>query len=137
MLLPLFERFKGGFNFISMARIKDKQKAIELRLKGKSYSEIPRELVVSKSTLSEWLRNFPLSRNKFLELSREERRVESYRATMNRKRKTKLESAYSKAKDIIGNLNNENYLFLEFSCIGEKGIKMIVLFRFLIQIRIL
>ncbi|MEI6238433.1 MAG: helix-turn-helix domain-containing protein [bacterium] len=89
-----------------MARIKDKQKAIKLRLKGKSYSEIRKELVVSKSSLSEWLRNFPLSKNRFLELSREERRVESYRATMHRKRKIKLENAYSKAKDIIGNLNN-------------------------------
>lgn len=44
-----------------MARIIDRQKAIELRKQGKTYSEIRNELKVSKSTLSEWISKFPLT----------------------------------------------------------------------------
>ncbi|OGE94603.1 MAG: hypothetical protein A3B10_00375 [Candidatus Doudnabacteria bacterium RIFCSPLOWO2_01_FULL_44_21] len=35
---------------------KDKEKAIELRIQGKSYSTINRELGISKSTLSDWFK---------------------------------------------------------------------------------
>lgn len=41
---------------------KDKNKAIELRSKGKSYSEISRVLIVPKSTLSEWFKKYPWSK---------------------------------------------------------------------------
>lgn len=42
-------------------KIKEKTKAIELRKKGVSYREIKKKLKISKSTLSLWLRNIPLS----------------------------------------------------------------------------
>ena len=41
----------------------EKQKAIELRKKGKSYSQIAKELCLSKSTLSYWLNGIKLSKN--------------------------------------------------------------------------
>lgn len=42
-------------------KLKEKEKAIELRKNGFSYSEILREVSVAKSTLSFWLKNIGLS----------------------------------------------------------------------------
>ena len=44
-----------------MARVQDRQKAIHLREQGKTYSEIRKKLIVSKSTLSDWLSKYPLT----------------------------------------------------------------------------
>jgi hypothetical protein len=45
-----------------MPKLKEKQKAIQLRKKGYSYSEILKEIYVAKSTLSLWLREVGLSK---------------------------------------------------------------------------
>ena len=46
-----------------------RQKALKLRTKDRlSYGEIQKRLNVSKSTLSYWLREFPLSKQKIAEL---------------------------------------------------------------------
>ena len=44
-----------------MARLIEKQKAVLLRKKGATYSEIIKKICVPKSTLSDWLRNLPLN----------------------------------------------------------------------------
>lgn len=63
------------------------KKAIELRLQGKSYSQIKKELQVSKSTLSLWLRDYPLPREKLIRLQgRNEKRIENFRKTMRLKK---------------------------------------------------
>ena len=54
-----------------MARVKDRQRALELRLQGRSYSQIKKELGVSKSTLSEWLRQYPLTQERIRQLQKE------------------------------------------------------------------
>jgi len=79
-----------------------KQKAIQLRLeKQLSYSAIQKELSVAKSTLSEWLKPFPLSREKILELKRlgwknSEAKIEMFRETMRQKREKKDKGMYEK-----------------------------------------
>ncbi len=75
-----------------MARVKDRQKALELRLKKKmSYSQIKKTLGVSKSTLSYWLRDYPLSKKRIDELrGQNETRIEKYRKTMRKKREERL-----------------------------------------------
>jgi transcriptional regulator with XRE-family HTH domain len=45
-----------------MAKLKEKTKAIKLRKKGLSYSEILKKIPVAKSTLSLWLRSVGLSK---------------------------------------------------------------------------
>src|SRR3989344_9521150 len=77
-----------------------KQKAIQLRLeKQLSYSAIQKELSVAKSTLSEWLKPFPLSREKILELKRlgwknSEAKIEMFRAAMREKREQRDRESY-------------------------------------------
>jgi len=43
-------------------KFKEKEKAIKLRKRGFSYSEILREIPVAKSTLSLWLRSVGLAK---------------------------------------------------------------------------
>lgn len=51
-----------------MARKLDKQRAILLRKRGYSYSQIKNKLGISKSTLSGWLYDIPLSEKRIREL---------------------------------------------------------------------
>lgn len=79
-----------------MAKVKERQEALELRLKEKmSYSQIKKILGVSKSTLSLWLRAYPLSKKRVSELrNRNEARIEKFRETMRRKREKRLSHFY-------------------------------------------
>lgn len=80
-----------------MARMQDHAQAIKMRLEGKSYSEIKTELKVSKSTLSYWLRDYPLSPEDLVRLrDKNPRRIESFRATMQKKRDERLKTVYEK-----------------------------------------
>lgn len=83
-----------------MAKFKEHQQALELRKQGKSYSQIREELKLSKSTLSVWLKKYPLSRERINELrGRSEARIEKYRQTMQRKRDTRLAQYYKEEKE--------------------------------------
>ena len=53
-----------------MSKIILHEKAIQLRLEGKTYGQIKRELGVSKSTLSDWLRMLPLNKNQQIALTK-------------------------------------------------------------------
>lgn len=84
-----------------MARIKDRQKAIELRRQGKTYSEIKEELDVSKSTLSDWLRNFPLTESQILRLEKNKKHkkhlaIEKTRNIKQIKREARIATTYQK-----------------------------------------
>ncbi len=92
-----------------MARREDKEKAIRMRLKGASYSQIRASLSVGKGTLSEWLRDYPLSEKRIRELrDRNPKRIESFRNTMARKREVKLKEAYEEAKRSIRKLSKRD-----------------------------
>jgi len=89
-----------------MARFKDHKKALILRKQGKSYSQIKKILKVSKSTLSPWLRNYPLSKQRIRELRDwNEQRIEKYRETMRRKREKRLKQFYKTQKRLVLPLN--------------------------------
>jgi len=85
-----------------MARILDKQKVIKLRLEGCSYSQIKKELGISKSTLSNWLKNYPLSEERIRELRDwSEKRIENYRETRRKNREKLLKDIYNEEKSKI------------------------------------
>lgn len=109
---------------MSKPLIQKHQRAIELRLQGKSYSQIKKELKVSKSSLSLWLRQYPLSKKNFKRLtSRNEKRIESFRKTMRLKRETRLNAVYLREKQKLLPLKSrELYLVGLFLYWGE-GLK--------------
>jgi transcriptional regulator with XRE-family HTH domain len=95
-----------------MARRKDKQKAVVMRKKGMSYSQIKEKLGVSKSTLSGWLYNMPLSEKRIRELQADNPvRIERYINTMRAKREVRLKEVYKKASKDIGKFSKRD-LFL-------------------------
>ncbi|MFH1509968.1 MAG: helix-turn-helix domain-containing protein [Candidatus Nealsonbacteria bacterium] len=95
-----------------MARLKDREKSLSLRKQGMSYSQIKKELKVGKSTLSLWLRDYPLSKKRIRELRDwNEQRIERCRETKRRKKEERLKSFYKEQKKIIFPLNKHS-LFL-------------------------
>ncbi len=79
-----------------MARRKEKQEAITLRKTGKSYGEIRSILGISKSTLSDWLKDFPLSDEQREHCTN--KKVENYIATRKRNREALLRRIYEEEK---------------------------------------
>lgn len=78
-----------------MSRIKDKDKAIKLRLEGSSYSQIKNKLGISKSTLSVWLREYPLTSERMRELRDfSETRIEKYIETCRNRRRGIMDRLY-------------------------------------------
>ena len=79
-----------------------REQAIKLRLEKEcSYSEIRKRLGVPKSTLSGWLRELPLTKERILELQRDnlkrnEAKIERYRNAMRKKREYKDLKIYKK-----------------------------------------
>lgn len=107
-----------------MARIQERGQAIQLRLQGKSYSEIKEALGISKSTLHYWLREYPLS-DKQIRALRDwnPRRIENFRKTMQGKRIARQEAAYQRVKKDIGRLSKKNLFIAGFFLYWGEGFK--------------
>jgi predicted transcriptional regulator len=90
-----------------MARLFEHQKALALRKRGKSYSQIKQLLGISKSTLSEWLKSYPLTRDDLNRLCyKNEIKIEKYRQTMQNKHNKRLEDVYASQKNNISSLTD-------------------------------
>lgn len=80
-----------------------------MRLLGKSYSEIKAELGISKSTLSGWLNDMPLSLEQLRDLrDLNPRRIEHFRETMRTKRDSRLNEVYKRVANDIGRLSRRD-----------------------------
>ncbi len=78
-----------------MTKFLVKRRVIELRKQGKSYSDILKIVKVSKSSLSLWLKDVPLTPIQKSGLAdRRKKAVETYRATMKFKHQNKLDVYY-------------------------------------------
>ncbi len=101
-----------------------KVKAIELRSKGASYSQIKSALGISKSTLSGWLKSYPLSPERIRQLrDLSEQRIENFRNTMRKKREARQNAIYLNEKEYLLPLSKkELYLGGLFLYWGE-GLK--------------
>lgn len=90
-----------------------REQAIKLRTeKNLSYSEIRKRLGIPKSTLSYWLREFPLSEERILELRRQgwkkaEAKIEKFRATMREKKELKDREVYDKYQKKFSSLSKK------------------------------
>lgn len=105
-----------------MALRKEKEQALKLRHKGMSYSQIKDKLGISKSTLSYWLADYPLSPERIRELRDvSPKRIESYRNTMRKKREQKFAQAYEEAKKEIGKLSKRDLFIAGFFLYWGEG----------------
>ncbi len=82
-----------------MTKIHELKKALSLRKKGKSYSQIKEELRISKSTLSRWLGKIPLTKIQLRNLKdKNQNRIEKFILTMRLKREKRLNQYYQNEK---------------------------------------
>ena len=105
-----------------MAKYKEKSKAIELRKKGYSYSQIKEKLGIGKGTLSDWLKDYPLSDKRIRELrDNNPQRIEKYINTMRKKREKKFSIAFEKVKKDIGNITDRELFIAGFFLYWAEG----------------
>ena len=89
-----------------ISKEKEKQLALALRKKAYSYSQIRNKVTVSKSTLSLWLRDFPLSKAEIdSKRGKNPRRIERFRNTMSMKRDQEEELIFSKFQNDFGSFS--------------------------------
>ena len=112
-----------SFYFYFMAKRLEKEKAIALRLQGQSYSQIKAELGVSKSTLSLWLREYPLFEYQIKKLFDDKHqwieRIRNTKALKKQKRRSLVLDRVS--KDINTLSSREFFLAGLFLYWGEGG----------------
>lgn len=107
-----------------MARFKDHEKAIRLRKQEMSYSQIKKKLKVSKSTLSIWLRNYPLSKQRIRELRDcNEQRIEKYRETRRKNKENRLQETYKVQKKLLLPLNKREIFIAGLLLYWGEGTK--------------
>lgn len=106
-----------------MALYKEREKAVTLRMQGLSYSAIREKVPVSKSTLSYWLREFPLARERINELrAKSPARIEKFRNTMQGKREERLTKVYARIANEINKMSKrEIFIAGLFLYWGEGG----------------
>jgi len=106
-----------------------REEVIKLRTKENlSYAEIRKRIGVPKSTLSYWLREFPLSEERILELRRQgwekaEAKIERFRASMRKKREIKDREVYNKYRKRFAKLSKDNFFvagLMLYLCEGGK-----------------
>src|SRR5680860_106772 len=97
------------------ARVQEKERAIELRKKGLSYNDILREIPVAKSTLSNWLKDLPLTKDEkgYLKtrMNSNISRGRIKAAAANRKNRHLKEQAWRKVAEELFYLYEDNPFF--------------------------
>lgn len=107
----------------------ERQKAIELRTKYQlGYGEIAKRLRVSKSTLSRWLQDLPLSEVRVLELRREawgrgEAKREQFRKTMRALRDAKDRELYDQLKERFSHFEEQSLYVAGLMLYAAEGDK--------------
>jgi hypothetical protein len=109
-------------------RTKERRKAIKLRRLGETYSEIKAQLNLPKSTLSDWLKDCPLTSKQLAKLHKHIRykkyiAIEKTRETKRQKREIRFKQIFEEEKKRILPINNrELYLAGLLLYLGE-GVK--------------
>jgi len=109
-----------------MARIKEKNKVLKLRRKGRSINEIVKKLSVPKSTVSQWCRDIQLTQEQIERLTKRQESG-SYKGRMKfleRIRKVRIEEVARLRKEglkEIGNLNKRDLFIAGIAMYWSEG----------------
>lgn len=108
----------------TMSKTLMRQKAIELRLEGKSFGQIKTVLNVSKSSLSIWLKNYPLSEKQLKALIKPNPiRYEKMRKTKALKKQKRLDEVYEKMSVKISKLSDRELFVVGLFLYWGEGTK--------------
>lgn len=107
-----------------MAKHEEREKVLALRKKGFSYSQIKEKVTVSKSTLSNWLKDMPLSTKRMSELrDNSPKRIESFRQTMRKKREKILLQRIFEEKKKVGKISKRDLYIIGLALYWAEGTK--------------
>jgi len=107
-----------------LAKLKEKEIAIELRKQGHSYSEILKKVPVAKSTLSLWLRSVGLAEKQRQRLTEKKRRGQLKGAQAKRKQRILLtEKIKDEAVKEIGKINKREVWLIGTALYWAEGTK--------------
>jgi len=102
----------------------EKNRVLRLRQKGLSYSQIKKQVNVSKSTLSLWLSEFPLSKEQIVKLrDKNPQRIEKYINTMRLKREKLDMESYNLISKDVGTISNREKLLAGLYLYWGEGTK--------------
>ena len=104
-----------------MARKLEKNLAIKLRKEGMSYSQIKETIGISKSTLSGWLADMPLSKTRLDELQRNELVIEKIRAAKLKTRNARLTGVKSEVLKLLTPMSKREFLIAGFFLYWAEG----------------
>ena len=108
-----------------MTKLLVKRRVVKLRKQGKSYSDILKIIKVSKSSLSLWLKDVPLTDQQKLGLSdRRKRAVETYRMTMKLKHQKKLDNYYEDQSQKLLPLSDKELMIAGLFLYSGEGNKV-------------
>ncbi|QQG44578.1 MAG: helix-turn-helix domain-containing protein [Candidatus Roizmanbacteria bacterium] len=100
--------------------------AVSLRKEGESYSQIKKKIKISKSTLSRWLKDYPLSKERIRALrDNNQQRIEKFRQTMLKKREKLLASYYKEQRKKILPLSKKELLLAGLFLYWGEGNKAV------------
>ena len=92
-----------------MYRTEDRRRAVELRLKGLSYSEIKMQVRASNGVLSYWLKGYPLTKEQKVRLEGKKAiQIEKFREAMKRKKESRLLETYRGVQKQIGKITDRD-----------------------------
>lgn len=107
-----------------MSKDYEKHQVIKLRKEGNSYSYIKKYINVSKSTLSRWLKDYPLSSNRIRELRDWNMvRIENYRNTRRKQREDRTNKLYLEQKRVIFPFSNRDFFIAGLFLYWGEGTK--------------
>lgn len=111
-----------------MAKAALREQAIKLRLQGYTYGQIKQELGLQKSTLSDWLRNLPLTKDSIELLAKSKLhsknvRIERYRQTMQKKQQERYKKVFSEQTKLLTPLSKRELLIAGLFLYWGEGSK--------------
>jgi len=104
-----------------VAKRKENEEALRLRTLGWSYSAIRAKVGVAKSTLSYWLRDYPLTKKQIYFLQQSEAAKEKFRETMRKKKEAAFQLALDEQGVIIGSLSERDLYLCGLGLFWAEG----------------
>ncbi len=107
-----------------MSYASKREKAIQMRKQGISYNDIKKKIDVSKSTLSLWLRDMPLSRDQINQVrALSPKRIERCRNTKLQKKNARRALVFEKVSNEIGRFTKRDMLIAGMFLYWGEGTK--------------
>lgn len=111
-----------------MAKFKEKNEAVKLRIKGWSIGDIAKKLLISKSTVSMWCRDISLSDTAIREIAKKSKKKSTdtllhYSESLRTQRQQRTSESETKGKERLGLLSKRDIFCIGIGLYWGEGYK--------------